>query len=118
MKGDRHLLVAVLALVALVVIAENHSQARALQGAVSRPNSPDLSGSEYAIVLSHVEEDVTYLELFLPHIQHYVYQNGDNSTAGYGTSLNTCGEGMVYLTFIIDHYHALPEAIVFAHAHR
>ena len=71
-----------------------------------------------AIVLSRFKEDVSWLVLYLPHTAHYVYQIGDASEYAYGTANNTCGESIVYLTFILDHYDALPEAVLFAHAHR
>ena len=78
------------------------------------------SAAKAAIVLSRFKEDVSWLELYLPRAAHFVYQVGDTSDVGtaYGTTNNTCGESIVYLTFIIDYYEALPEAVLFAHAHR
>lgn len=42
----------------------------------------------------------------------------DNSTAALHPPLNKGHEVMVYLTYIIDHYHDLPEILIFTHAHR
>ena len=111
----------VAALLASVLSADARRVSRArvqLSAAVSKHPVPGKRGSGAAIVLSRVKEDVSWLDLYLPHLAHFVYQNGDNATSGYDASGNTCGESIVYLTFIIDHYHLLPEEVVFAHAHR
>jgi len=42
----------------------------------------------------------------------------DNSSATLHPPLNKGHEVMVYLSYIIDHYHNLPEIIIFTHAHR
>jgi len=42
----------------------------------------------------------------------------DNSSAALHPPLNKGHEVMVYLTYIIDHYHDLPEILIFTHAHR
>ena len=78
------------------------------------------SAAKAAIVLSRFKEDVSWLELYLPRAAHFVCQVVDTSDVGtaYGITNNACGESIVYLTFIIDYYEALPEAVLFAHAHR
>ena len=99
---------------------------RSCNSAVPRRGGCELAGADFTpSAQAHqltlevsLLDSVSLQDLYLPHLAHFVYQNGDNSTTGYGTSNNTCGESMVYLTFIIDYYHLLPEEIVFAHAHR
>ena len=88
---------------------------RQLLNGAQQPPTPS---NKTAIVLARFREDISWLELYLPLTAHFVYQIGDKTQAAYGTTLNTCGESLAYLTGIIDHYESLPEAALFAHAHR
>jgi len=66
-------------------------------------------------------QDTTWLDLYLSHIPHVVYQVDDpENTVGaqHATLANKGNEAMGYLQFIIDYYDKLPASIVFLHGHR
>ncbi|EFC37328.1 hypothetical protein NAEGRDRAFT_81948 [Naegleria gruberi] len=69
------------------------------------------------IVVSKYTEDVSWLDTYLPHIPHAVYDRL-NPQAPYIVHSNRGHEGSTYLKYIIDHYETLPENIVFVHGHR
>ncbi|KAF2802694.1 uncharacterized protein BDZ99DRAFT_468678 [Mytilinidion resinicola] len=78
---------------------------------------PDNELSKTAILASLQKEDTTWLSAFHPEVAAAIYVV-DNTTAPYTVPKNKGHEGMVYLTYIIDHYTALPDVMVFLHAHR
>ena len=57
-----------------------------------------------------IDEKLLNIEVALYHV--------DDPTATPQPPLNKGHEVMVYLTYIIDHYHDLPDIIIFLHAHR
>ena len=66
-------------------------------------------------------QDTTWLDLYLSHIPHVIYQVDDpENTIGaqHSTLANKGNEAMAYLQFIIDYYEKLPASMVFVHGHR
>ena len=119
-------IVSVLALILTVVCGSRHPRERALPNLhqaelpAAKPSSRwsgNSSSTDRAIVVARYTEDVSWLELYFPHIPHTVFQVGDKSTA-YGSEKNVCKEAEAYLTYLIDHYHNLAASTVFVHGHR
>lgn len=71
-----------------------------------------------ALISGHLSiENTTWMITDLPEIELYLYTVNDLK-APLHTPRNKGREAMVYLTFIIDHYDALPDVMIFMHAHR
>ncbi|KAJ9611213.1 hypothetical protein H2200_004396 [Cladophialophora chaetospira] len=62
------------------------------------------------------KEDVSWLDKDLPDLPKtiYIVDAPDHS----GLPANKGHEGMVYLTYIIDHYDSLPDVVLFFHPHK
>ncbi|KAL0033278.1 hypothetical protein WJX77_001598 [Trebouxia sp. C0004] len=69
-----------------------------------------------AVVVAQHREDIGWLSELPSHIHQYVYQ-ADNATAERSLRVNQ-GETAVYLQYIVEQYHNLPDSIVFMHAHQ
>ncbi|MCJ1306142.1 hypothetical protein MMC08_008960 [Hypocenomyce scalaris] len=69
-----------------------------------------------AVVVAQHREDIAWLQELPSNIRQYVYQ-ADNATAERPLRVNQ-GETAVYLQYIVEHYHNLPGAVVFMHAHQ
>jgi len=84
-----------------------------------RPSSPDSTHKyQKALISGHMRsENTTWMTIDLPDIELYLY-TVDDRTAPLHPPRNKGREAMVYLTFIIDHYTALPDIMIFMHAHR
>ena len=66
-------------------------------------------------------QDTSWLDIYLSHIPHVVYQVDDpENTIGaqHATLANKGNEAMAYLQFIVDYYDRLPPVMVFLHGHR
>ncbi|KAF2095613.1 hypothetical protein NA57DRAFT_79331 [Rhizodiscina lignyota] len=61
--------------------------------------------------------DISWLDQELPTLDKITYV-ADDRTAPYHPPKNKGNEVMIYLTYIIDHYDALPDITIFLHAHR
>ncbi|KAI5250996.1 hypothetical protein E4T42_04673 [Aureobasidium subglaciale] len=61
------------------------------------------------VVASQATDDTEWLAAFFPSWGHNIYPVG-NHTKGH--------EAMVYLTYVIDNYHLLPDIVIFLHAAR
>ncbi|KAF1973284.1 hypothetical protein BU23DRAFT_554270 [Bimuria novae-zelandiae CBS 107.79] len=78
------------------------------------------TGTNYtwAIVIPKTEkEDLRWLQGKIPEAKLVAYEV-DNPNAEYKVPKNKGREAMVYLSYMIDHYHDLPDTVVFLHAHR
>ena len=85
-----------------------------------RPGLPKPPGSEYSKVMVMPRtrnEDVGWISEELPGMNLSVYVV-DDPQAPLHPPKNKGHEVMVYLSYIIDHYHSLPDIIIFMHAHR
>ncbi|KAL8987197.1 MAG: hypothetical protein Q9177_003572 [Variospora cf. flavescens] len=86
-------------------------------------NPPPIEGKieDKVVIMAKVESaDTQWVAEHLPGWQHAIY-TVDPSTLNSSTlttPLNKGHESMAYLTYIIDHYHALPSTLVFIHPHR
>jgi len=69
-----------------------------------------------AVVVAQHREDIGWLSELPSHIHQYVYQ-ADNATAERPLRVNQ-GETAVYLQYIVEQYHNLPDSVVFMHAHQ
>lgn len=64
-------------------------------------------------------EDVSWLQSELPGLNTTIYVvDDDDPNAPYRVPKNKGHEAMVYLTYIIDHYDALPDIVLFFHPHK
>ncbi|KAI4144286.1 MAG: hypothetical protein L6R39_004249 [Caloplaca ligustica] len=78
------------------------------------------------VIMAKVEsEDTQWVPNYLPNWQRAIYtvnpsslDNSNSNSTALTTPLNKGHESMAYLTYIIDHYHALPSTLVFIHPHR
>ncbi|CAF4395601.1 unnamed protein product, partial [Adineta steineri] len=71
------------------------------------------------IVVSHYNEDLNWLDLFIgDKIPHIVYTKSSDPLISHGLSVNKGREAVVYLRYIVDFYSNLPSSIAFIHAHR
>ncbi|KAK3325751.1 hypothetical protein B0H66DRAFT_137127 [Apodospora peruviana] len=91
---------------------------------VFTPGTPKPAGQEYskALVIAHMKkEEVDWVDQ-LPADKKwslYLYATDDLRTpTGFHTPLNKGREAMAYLSYIVEHYAALPDVTVFMHAHR
>ena len=93
---------------------------------VTAEPSPDLKASQDAscstqdcvlVVAQLKSEDTSWIHQELPGIRADVYVV-DDPYAEHRVPANKGHEAMVYLTYIIDNYDALPSVSIFAHAHR
>jgi hypothetical protein len=69
------------------------------------------------VVASIKSENTSWLNTYLPSLPKKIYV-ADDSRAEFTVPKNKGREAMVYLTYIIDHYSALPGAVLFMHASR
>ncbi|KAF9894305.1 hypothetical protein FE257_007808 [Aspergillus nanangensis] len=84
------------------------------------PGIPKPDGSPYSktlVVPQAGDEDTTWMEFELPDWQTAVYVVDDPS-APLHPPKNKGHEVMVYLSYIIEHYHELPDIIAFMHSHQ
>ena len=78
------------------------------------------SSTDYnrVIVIPRVSNDnVSWVEELIPDENVIVY-TADDQQSNRHPPKNKGNEAMIYLTYIIDHYHELPDIIIFMHAHR
>ncbi|EGE83156.2 hypothetical protein, variant [Blastomyces gilchristii SLH14081] len=77
---------------------------------------PDSFGVPLAIVMGKTKgENANWAYSMFPEWTPFVYSVDDEP--GYGLRVPNRGrESMPYLTFIIDHYHSLPDIVAFVHA--
>ncbi|CAF1031709.1 unnamed protein product [Didymodactylos carnosus] len=80
------------------------------------PSIP-ISFDNRTIVVTRYKEDITWLDLYLHHINHVVYTKED-AFALHNIPINKGKEIMVYLKYIIDYYDRLPGVVAFIHGHR
>ena len=69
------------------------------------------------VVPRMTEESVEWMDEDIPDIQKFIYVV-DDPHAELKIPKNKGHEGMVYLTYIIDHYDDLPDVVLFFHAHK
>ncbi|KAI9874685.1 MAG: hypothetical protein M1830_009415 [Pleopsidium flavum] len=85
-----------------------------------KPGTAKPAGSNYTRILvvpRMSEEDVNWLSEELPDVPTAIYV-ADDPTAPLHPPKNKGHEVMIYLTYIIDHYHNLADVMVFMHSHR
>ncbi|CAF1312242.1 unnamed protein product [Adineta steineri] len=71
------------------------------------------------IVVSHYNEDLNWLDLFIgDKIPHIVYTRSSDPLISHSLLANKGREAVVYLRYIVDFYSNLPSSIAFIHAHR
>ncbi|CAF3835030.1 unnamed protein product [Adineta steineri] len=71
------------------------------------------------IVVSHYNEDINWLDLFIgDKIPHIVYTRSSDPLIRHGLLVNKGREAVVYLRYIVDFYSNLPSSIAFIHGHR
>lgn len=78
------------------------------------------AGANYSriLVMGRLKkDDISWIEQELPNLQTAIYVV-DDDTAVSGIPKNKGHEAMVYLTYIIDHYHDLPDTSLFFHPHK
>lgn len=91
-----------------------------LPAASFRPGKPKPPGSNYSRVMvipRTKNEDIDWIDQELPGMNLTVYM-ADDIRAPLHPPKNKGHEVMIYLSYIIDHYHELPEIVIFMHAHR
>ena len=71
------------------------------------------------IVISHFNEDLDWLDLFIGNqIPYIVYTRSSDPLARHSIKINKGREAVAYLRYIVDNYSDLPSTIAFIHAHR
>jgi hypothetical protein len=78
---------------------------------------PNHNYTQIIVVPKMKAEDISWLEQELPDTPKAVYVV-DDRRAPLHPPKNKGNEAMVYLSYIIDHYHKLPDISVFIHAHQ
>ena len=66
------------------------------------------------IVAVRSHEDTSWLDVYLSHIPHTVWQIAD-AHAAHTTLLNKGNEASAYLEYIVKNYHSLPDVVLFSH---
>lgn len=79
--------------------------------------SPNHTYTKTLVVPKTKDEDVQWISELLPSFQTAIYEVDDPS-APLHPPKNKGHEVMVYLSYIIDHYDALPDVSIFIHSHR
>lgn len=86
-----------------------------------RPGTPKPPGSNYTrtlVVPRTKSEEVEWMETLLrPDVAKAIYV-ADDPSAPLHPPKNKGHEVMIYLTYLIDHYDALPDIVIFMHAHQ
>jgi len=72
--------------------------------------------SRSLVVASLKRENTQWIQRHFPNLNAFVYVV-DDPHAHLATPKNKGNEAMVYLTYIIDYYEALPDVSIFVHAH-
>jgi len=91
------------------------TEAQFVPGAVKAPGN---SYSRALVIATTKETNLTWMdEADIPHIAKRIYV-ADNPKAPLHPPKNKGHEGMIYLTYIIDHYNTLPDVSIFMHAHQ
>ncbi len=96
------------------------SSARRLQilSQQSSETGRNLSSSSRLVVFTKTkEENTSWIDEELPGLEHLIYV-ADDMEAEHHPPKNKGHEVMIYLSYIIDHYHDLPDVVLFMHAHR
>jgi hypothetical protein len=71
------------------------------------------------IVVSHYNEDLDWLNLFIAEkIPYIVYTRSSDPLTVHNIAINKGREAVAYLRYIVDHYSNLPALIAFVQAHR
>lgn len=71
------------------------------------------------IVISHFNEDLDWLPLFIgQQIPYIVYTRSNDYLARHSIKINKGREAVAYLRYIVDNYANLSSSIAFIHAHR
>ena len=87
-----------------------------LFGVTSKPQlKPSRNYTQTLVVASTSHEDTTWISQALPDLARAIYI-ADPPLALYHPPANKGHESMVYLTYIIDHYHNLSDTTIFTHA--
>ena len=84
------------------------------------PGVPKPLGSKYrrVMVIPRLQTDnISWISEELPDVDAAVYM-ANNPVAALHPPKNKGHEVMTYLTYIIDHYDALPDILIFLHSHR
>jgi Protein of unknown function (DUF3431) len=68
------------------------------------------------VITATGKENASWIHRRLPHVSTVVYVANDPQ-AFPKIPLNKGNEVMVYLTYIIDYYHSLPDVAIFIHGH-
>lgn len=82
-----------------------------------RPGTPKPSYTRVMVVPRLKSDNVSWIADELPDMDVAVYVANDPMTPLHPPK-NKGHEVMIYLTYIIDHYDALPDVLIFMHAHR
>lgn len=124
---------AILVFLMFVFVSQYHDDMALprLQGIASSPKQHTMSAKTKAVVTSVQTEDETtadWLAEFLPDWKAVVYvtdRTSDDPTPAnrslispHHLPVNKGREASVYLTYIIQHYHSLPDYVVFIHGKR
>lgn len=84
---------------------------------VGPSHKADIHHSRVVVIPRMEGDDISWIEHELPNIDVSVHV-ADNSTATQHPPKNKGHEVMIYLTYIIDNYLALPDIMIFMHSHR
>ncbi|KAH7126620.1 hypothetical protein B0J11DRAFT_526036 [Dendryphion nanum] len=85
------------------------------------PGTVKPAGSNYSriVVIPKLRsEDVGWIIEGLPGLQTAIYEVDNPSVGQFRVPKNKGREAMAYLTYIIDHYEALPDTVIFVHSHK
>lgn len=86
-------------------------------GESTAPAAPDPLLDKAMVVARLLKEDTSWYHHFFPDWQKFIYVM-DDPTANLTVAKNKGRESTAYLSFIIDHYHKLPNYMLFLHAAR
>ncbi|KAJ9649003.1 hypothetical protein H2201_002085 [Coniosporium apollinis] len=81
------------------------------------PKPPGTPYTRILVIPRLKTQDVSWITTELPDLPTAIY-TVDDPSAPLTVPKNKGHEAMVYLTYLIDHYDALPDTILFFHAHR
>ncbi|PGH06468.1 hypothetical protein AJ80_08162 [Polytolypa hystricis UAMH7299] len=119
MRSKRHIVRRLLTFILLLVCAVLYFLIRDPSPSPKPLLPPSSENVQRAIIMGKTRlDDVSWVYKFTPKWMPFIYTVDNEQGYALHVPKNHGRESMVYLTFIIDHYHTLPDTMLFLHSNR